>query len=162
MHLPVEVWSRITHVSHTLLAVLIIFNDVYRFQCTHSKYLVTHQVTEFLGAGARQWGFLVRGLRQVEPKLQALNIPFYMMYGNAEDNLPKLVDDLGAGLLICDFVPVHAARAWRENVGTKLSSPACFVLSMHFPQFVCFSQAYVVPLATQCLAAQKVQCINPL
>ena len=75
-----------------------------------------HQVTEFLGAGARQWGFLVRGLRQVEPKLQALNIPFYMMYGKVEDNLPKLVEDLGAGLLICDFVPVRAARAWREDV----------------------------------------------
>lgn len=74
------------------------------------------QVTEFLSAGARQWGFLVRGLQQVEPKLQALNIPFYMMYGNAEDNLPKLCDDLAAGLLICDYVPVHAAQAWRTKV----------------------------------------------
>ena len=77
------------------------------------------QVTEFLSAGARQWGFLVRGLRQVEPKLQALNIPFYMMYGNAEDNLPKLCDDLEAGLLICDYVPVHAAQAWRTNVSCQ-------------------------------------------
>jgi len=59
----------------------------------------------------------VRGLRQVEPKLKELNIPFYMTYGKAEDNLPKLVDDLEAGLLICDFVPVRAAREWRENVG---------------------------------------------
>ena len=77
------------------------------------------QVTEFLSAGARQWGFLVRGLQQVEPKLQALNIPFYMMYGNAEDNLPKLCDDLEAGLLICDYVPVHAAQAWRTNVSCQ-------------------------------------------
>lgn len=53
----------------------------------------------------------------MEPKLKELNIPFYMMYGKAEDNVPKLVDDLGAGLLICDFVPVRAAREWRENVG---------------------------------------------
>lgn len=77
------------------------------------------QVTEFLSAGARQWGFLVRGLQQVEPKLHALNIPFYMMYGNAEDNLPKLCDDLEAGLLICDYVPVHAAQAWRTNVSCQ-------------------------------------------
>ncbi|DBA93622.1 hypothetical protein WJX82_009822 [Trebouxia sp. C0006] len=80
-------------------------------------------VTEFLGAGARQWSFLVRGLRQVEPKLKELNIPFYMMYGKAEDNVPKLVDDLGAGLLICDFVPVRAAREWRENTRDELSIP---------------------------------------
>lgn len=59
----------------------------------------------------------MRGLRQVEPKLKELNIPFYMMYGKAEDNVPKLVEDLGAGLLICDFVPVRAAREWREKVG---------------------------------------------
>jgi len=64
----------------------------------------------------------VRGLRQVEPKLKELNIPFYMTYGKAEDNVPKLVEDLGAGLLICDFVPVRSAREWRENVGPL---PAC-------------------------------------
>ncbi|KAL3156827.1 hypothetical protein ABBQ38_001097 [Trebouxia sp. C0009 RCD-2024] len=80
-------------------------------------------VTEFLGAGSRQWGFLVRGLRQVEPKLQALNIPFYMMYGKAEDNLPKLCDDLGAGLLICDYVPVRSAQGWRTNTRDQLSIP---------------------------------------
>ena len=72
---------------------------------------------EFLGAGARQWGFLVRGLQQFEPKLEALNIPFYMTYGKAEDNLPQLCDDLGAGLLICDYVPVREAQSWRTKVG---------------------------------------------
>ena len=94
----------------------------------------TAQVTEFLGAGARQWGFLVRGLRQVEPKLRELNIPFYMMYGKAEDNLPKLVEDLGAGLLICDFVPVRAAREWREKVCSLLmfmQSLLCLCVHLH-------------------------------
>lgn len=85
------------------------------------------QVKEFLGAGSRQWGFLVRGLRQVEPKLEALNIPFYMTYGKAEDNVPQLCDDLGAGLLICDYVPVHEAQSWR----TKVSHCSIVCAGMH-------------------------------
>ena len=80
------------------------------------SHVCTVKVPEFLGAGARQWGFLVRGLRQMEPKLKALNIPFYMMYGHAWDNLPKLCDDVGAGLLVCDYVPVREAQSWRTNV----------------------------------------------
>ena len=40
-----------------------------------------HQVTEFLGAGARQFGFMLRGLRQLEPKLAAAGIPFFLLQG---------------------------------------------------------------------------------
>ncbi len=41
------------------------------------------QVTEFLGAGARQFGFMVRGLRELQPKLEALNIPFFLLKGGS-------------------------------------------------------------------------------
>ena len=92
----------------------------YSIQTQQTCFMSVMQVKDFLGAGARQWGFLVRGLRQVEPALKALNIPFYMTYGKAEDNLPQLMDDIGAALLICDFVPVRAAREWRENVTKQL------------------------------------------
>lgn len=73
-------------------------------------------MTEFLDAGARQWAFLVEGLKDIPYKLEAFNIPFYMMYGKPEDNIPKLVEDLGAGLLVCDYVPLHEAQAWRMDV----------------------------------------------
>jgi hypothetical protein len=39
------------------------------------------QVTEYLHAGARQFGFMVRGLRLLEPKLNALNIPLFLLKG---------------------------------------------------------------------------------
>lgn len=38
-------------------------------------------MTEFLGAGARQFGFMLRGLRELQPKLEALNIPFFLLKG---------------------------------------------------------------------------------
>ena len=37
------------------------------------------QVTEYLGAGARQFGFMLRGLKLLEPKLKELNIPFFLL-----------------------------------------------------------------------------------
>lgn len=41
------------------------------------------QVTEFLHAGARQFGFMLRGLRELQPKLEALGIPFFLLQGEA-------------------------------------------------------------------------------
>lgn len=43
------------------------------------------QVTEFLGAGARQFGFMVRGLKELQPKLEALNIPFFLLKGESSE-----------------------------------------------------------------------------
>ena len=43
----------------------------------------TPQVTEFLGAGARQFGFMVRGLQELQPKLEALGIPFFLLKGGS-------------------------------------------------------------------------------
>ena len=34
-----------------------------------------------MGAGARQFGFMVRGLQLMQPKLEALNIPFFLLKG---------------------------------------------------------------------------------
>lgn len=72
-------------------------------------------MTEFLDAGARQWAFLVKGLQDIPGKLEAYNIPFYMMLGKPEDNIPKLVEDIGAALVVCDYVPLHEAQAWRTD-----------------------------------------------
>ena len=36
-------------------------------------------MTEYLGAGARQFGFMLRGLKLLEPKLKAANIPLFLL-----------------------------------------------------------------------------------
>ena len=50
------------------------------------------QVTEYLHAGARQFGFMLRGLRELEPRLEALNIPFFLV---------KVGAHLHKGLSVC-------------------------------------------------------------
>ena len=37
------------------------------------------QVTEFLGCGARQFVFMLKGLRELQPKLEAAGIPFFLV-----------------------------------------------------------------------------------
>ena len=37
------------------------------------------QVPEFLGAGARHWGFMLRGLRELEANLEKAGIKFFLL-----------------------------------------------------------------------------------
>ena len=41
-------------------------------------------VPEFLDATIRQYGFMLKGLKKVEGKLQKKNIPFYVLIGRLE------------------------------------------------------------------------------
>ena len=43
--------------------------------------VVFNVVTKFLGAGARQFGFMLRGLREVESALEERGIPFKLLHG---------------------------------------------------------------------------------
>lgn len=75
------------------------------------------QVTEYLGAGARQFGFMLRGLRQLEERLAKANIPFFMLRGDPTETVPKLVADTKAAALVTDFAPLRHGRQWRDQVG---------------------------------------------
>lgn len=78
--------------------------------------LLWPQVTSFLGAGARQFGFMVRGLRELQPRLEARGISFFLLQGDPAQTLPDLVQRLGAGLLVTDYSPLRLGRQWREQV----------------------------------------------
>ncbi len=39
----------------------------------------TAQVPAFLGAGARQFGFMLRGLKELVPRLKEKGIPFFLL-----------------------------------------------------------------------------------
>lgn len=80
-------------------------------------------VTEYLQAGARQFGFMVRALELLEPKLKALNIPFFLLKGDPTETIPGLVEQTGASLLVTDFGPLRLGKQWREAVAEKITVP---------------------------------------
>ncbi|KAK9820163.1 hypothetical protein WJX72_006950 [[Myrmecia] bisecta] len=77
-------------------------------------------VPAYLNAGARQFGFMLRGLQSMQPKLEALNIPFFLLKGDPTVTIPQLVKDTRAGLLVTDFAPLRLGREWREKVAAAL------------------------------------------
>lgn len=84
--------------------------------------VVFNLVEHFLEAKARQFGFMLRGLRVVDRKLKALGIPFFLLQGKAEETLPDFADRCGASNIIVDFSPLKIAREWREGVCKGVSS----------------------------------------
>ncbi|CAG9466045.1 unnamed protein product [Pedinophyceae sp. YPF-701] len=81
-------------------------------------------VSDFImGGGARQHCFMLRGLKELKPKLEGLNIPFYLLRGDPRETIPALCRDLGAGLLVTDFHPMRLQRSWRDGVAKTVLCP---------------------------------------
>lgn len=78
-------------------------------------------VPSFLGASARHYGFMLRGLREVQARLEAMGVPFFLFRGAAEESIPAFVRACGASLLVCDFSPLRIARHWRQAVCERLA-----------------------------------------
>nr|QXF69110.1 CPD photolyase [Pohlia nutans] len=82
--------------------------------------VVFNLMESYLGAGARQFGFMLRGLKVLEPKLAELNIPFFIVKGDATQTIPTFVADSKAALLVTDFAPTRHGREWRDTVATNI------------------------------------------
>jgi deoxyribodipyrimidine photo-lyase len=80
-------------------------------------------VDRYLNAGARQFGFMLRGLEQLAPKLEKSNIRFHLLQGDAKDTVPQLASDIGAALVVVDQSPARPARQWRDDVAAALEVP---------------------------------------
>ena len=84
------------------------------------------QVDKFLVAGARQFGFMLRGLKELVPEMNKLNISFFLLRGDPLQTIPKLVKDIDAGALVTDFASMRIGREWRD--GVRLPSVCCLLL----------------------------------
>ena len=80
-------------------------------------------VPSYLGAGARQFGFLLRGLRELEAKLKARGVGFFLL---RSDDPGRAVAELAAacraGLVVTDYSPLRLGREWRARAAALLAS----------------------------------------
>ena len=88
------------------------------------------QVPEYLVAGARQFGFMLRGLKLMQPKLEALNIPFFLVKGDPIKNIPELCKKTGAACLVTDFAPLRLGREWRDEACFHMTRDKQYLDSM--------------------------------
>lgn len=80
-------------------------------------------VSDFLNATMRQYGFLLAGLREVENGLAKLNIPFFLLQGQPEMEIPAFARHCKASTLVADFDPLRIKRLWKNGVARVLDIP---------------------------------------
>lgn len=78
-------------------------------------------VDSFLGAGLRQYHFMLSGLKEVTLELKDLNINFKLLIGEPEDKIVEFAEEIKAALIVCDFSPLKLGRSWRRNLAANAS-----------------------------------------
>lgn len=104
-------------------------NDNWALIYAYEKSLETKQtlivvfniVDKFLQATLRQYYFMIEGLKEVESKLDKLNIRFELLLGKPDEQIPKYISKQEASLLVTDFNPLKISREWKEKVKSKIN-----------------------------------------
>ncbi len=78
---------------------------------------------KFLGATTRMYEFMTSGLEFLEKDLMKYNIPFLLLQGPPEQEIPKFINSYSISHLICDFSPLKINREWKNSVAKKITIP---------------------------------------
>lgn len=78
---------------------------------------------EFLNATQRQYGFMLKGLQEVENNLAQRNIPFFLLTGLPERSVPEFLRTHSIKTVVTDFDPLHIKRAWKKHVSERMEVP---------------------------------------
>ncbi len=85
--------------------------------------VIYNLVPNFLEATIRQYGFMLKGLMELESKITEYHIPFFLLRGNPVEKIPEFLKSVNASNLIVDFDPLKMKRLWKGEVAKKISIP---------------------------------------
>ncbi len=80
-------------------------------------------VPEFLDAASRQYVFMLEGLRTIQGTLSEKDIPFCLLRGSPQIEIPKFIATHTVGTLITDFDPLKIKRRWKKATMGKIQIP---------------------------------------
>lgn len=80
-------------------------------------------VPSFLGATARQYGFMLKGLRQVEHALRVKGIPLFLLTGETARQISCFAKDHDVSAIVSDFDPLRVKRQWKHEVAASVTAP---------------------------------------
>lgn len=86
-------------------------------------FVVFCLVPDFLGSAMRHYRFMIRGLQEVEESLRLKDIPFSLLAGQPEEQLPLFLARFRAGCLVSDFDPLRIKRRWKESISRRITVP---------------------------------------
>ena len=88
-----------------------------------SLVVIFNLVPDFLEATIRQYGFMIKGLQEVESELYKYNIPFFLLAGKPDKQIPEFLKQINASILVSDFDPLRIKRIWKRDVAKQISIP---------------------------------------
>lgn len=118
---PVVYWMQRDQRAHDNWALL--YAQQKAIELNEPLYVVFNLVPNFLEATIRQYGFMIKGLQEVETELKKFNIPFRLTTGDAAEEIPKFLESIKASLLVTDFNPLKIVRRWKKSVADKIKIP---------------------------------------
>jgi deoxyribodipyrimidine photo-lyase len=118
---PVVYWMSRDQRVHDNWALL--FAQQLSLEKKKSLVVIFNLVSDFLEATIRQYGFMLKGLQEVESELSNYNIPFFLLSGNPEIEIPKTLKSINASVLVSDFDPLKIKRIWKRDVAKQISIP---------------------------------------
>ena len=77
----------------------------------------------FLNAAIRQYGFMIRGLKEVESSVRRKNISFHLLAGNPDKEIISYLKKNMISVLVTDFDPLRIKRQWKDSVASKTNIP---------------------------------------
>jgi deoxyribodipyrimidine photo-lyase len=80
-------------------------------------------VPEFLGAGIRQYEFMLRGLQETEEFLREKQIPFFLIQGTPDIVLPEFVRNRRISAFVTDFDPLRIKKDWKTKITQLIDIP---------------------------------------
>lgn len=118
---PVVYWMSRDQRVHDNWALL--FAQTLALDTKSPLAVIFNLVPRFLGATIRHYGFMLRGLVEVEGALADLNIPFVLLRGEPAEAVPGFLKSIAAGALVTDFDPLRVKRRWKREVGERIALP---------------------------------------
>lgn len=73
-------------------------------------------VPRILNATIRQYGFMIKGLQEVNKNLKKKNIPFFLLTGFPEKEIPRFINRYKIGTMVADFNPLRISQTWKESI----------------------------------------------
>ena len=88
-------------------------------------------VPGFLGATIRHYGFMLKGLAEVEAELRELGIPFTLLQGEPGAALPDFVRRHKVAAVVSDFSPLRVNRGWKDELVKALPDTPHYEVDAH-------------------------------
>jgi len=118
---PILYWMSRDQRVHDNWALL--FAQQLALEKKRSLTVIFNLVPDFLEATIRQYNFMIKGLMELEKELKKFDIPFFLLTGKPEIEVPKFCKSINSSILISDFDPLKIKRIWKREVSKKIKIP---------------------------------------